>query len=87
MRKSQRLLKKRSIIFHIDLKLSVRGPLGWLYRSRDDDRSITDAAWQRFQNGSITVEKAGLIRKGPVNQSGATSHCRTNQLRDWWKAA
>ena len=42
----------------IDLKLRIRGLLSWLYRSRDDDRSITDAAWQRFQNGSITVEKA-----------------------------
>ena len=40
------------------LKLSVRGQLGWLYRSRADYRAITAAAWQRFQNGSITVAKA-----------------------------
>jgi len=42
----------------ITSNLNIRGPLDWLYRSRDDYQSITDDAWQRFQNGSITVAKA-----------------------------
>ncbi len=58
LRQNARREVERLITSNMDLTLSVRDPLGWLYRSRADYRSITAAAWQRFRNGSITVAKA-----------------------------
>ena len=40
------------------IDLSMRGPLDRLYSSREEYTSITNAAWSRFINGTIGVEKA-----------------------------
>ena len=43
----------------------MRGPLDRLYSSREEYTSITNAAWSRFINGTIGVEKAWPDSKRP----------------------
>ena len=47
------------------IDLGIRGPLDRLYSSREEYTSITNAAWSRFINGTIGVEKAWPDPKRP----------------------
>ncbi len=47
------------------IDLSMRRPLDRLYSSREQYTSITNAAWSRFINGSIGIEKAWPDPKRP----------------------
>ena len=50
------------------IDLGIRGPLDRLYSSREEYTSITNAAWSRFINGTIGVEKAWPDPKRPGTQ-------------------
>lgn len=72
------------------IRSDASGKLGQLFKTADQYRRITDAAWESFQEGSISIQHEFTVQKGlpgrPARTTTRTFHLRHSSITGLDKA-